>query len=482
MKSPLSNPLISLCMIVKNEGELLRRCLTSVRGVVDEIIIVDTGSTDSTVQIAHNFGATVVHHSWSGNFAAARNAGLQHARGQWILVLDGDEELDPTSTDELMICAEHIEYEAFFLRINNHKGLSPASLTITINPIIRMFRNRPQYRFKGIIHEQIAEVILSVTPGAAMHLTTINIHHYGYAEGVVVKKDKINRNVELLKEQLKLHPKDPFHHFNMAVEYMRLGEYQAALAHINNSLEEAPADTSYIHLLYKYEIRCLTELKNYTEALTVCDRGISIYPDYPDLLHIKGVLLSQLGALTAAKAALLQAAVIGPAPPGYHTESGFGSYLTFYMLGQLCDELGAETEAIACYTKSAQQHPEPTPILARLVRSMKCAGRTSEIYSWLHIHLPELVTVKRGILLELLQGEGCHAAAEELMKATDPHSNEDLSIATNREGLAFHPAYQRGRAQLISADHQLATLSSSCIYSPVIHRARLALPLPRVSD
>lgn len=69
----------------------------SVRGIADEIIVVDTGSTDSTLQIALSFGAKVVHHTWNGDFAAARNAGLQQAHGQWILILDGDEELDAKS-------------------------------------------------------------------------------------------------------------------------------------------------------------------------------------------------------------------------------------------------------------------------------------------------------------------------------------------------------------------------------------------------
>lgn len=195
----------------------------SVHGVADELVVVDTGSTDSTVQIARSFGAAVVSSPWTGDFAAARNAGLKMAKGTWILILDADEELDAGSKEELLLCAEHTEYEAFFLRIHNHKGTSRTSQTITVNPILRMFRNRPQYRFNGIIHEQIAGVIVEATPAAAMHLSTVVIHHYGYADGVVAKKDKISRNVELLKEQLRLNPGDAFHHFNMAVEYMRLG-------------------------------------------------------------------------------------------------------------------------------------------------------------------------------------------------------------------------------------------------------------------
>lgn len=114
MSMPSQKPLISLCMIVKNEADNLNQCLKSVRGIADEIIVVDTGSTDSTLQIALSFGAKVVHYTWNGDFAAARNAGLQQAHGQWILILDGDEELDAKSKGELLLCAEHLEYEAFF--------------------------------------------------------------------------------------------------------------------------------------------------------------------------------------------------------------------------------------------------------------------------------------------------------------------------------------------------------------------------------
>lgn len=82
----------------------------------------------------------------------------------------------------------------------------------------------------------------------------------------------------------------------MAVEYMRLSEYQPALEHIKRSLNEAPPDTSYVHLLHKYQIRCLAELKDFNAALEACDLGITLHPDYPDLAHIKGVLLFQMGA------------------------------------------------------------------------------------------------------------------------------------------------------------------------------------------
>ncbi|WP_342562890.1 glycosyltransferase family 2 protein [Paenibacillus sp. FSL R7-0345] len=410
-------PLISLCMIVRNEADTLARCLTSVHGIADELVIVDTGSTDATPSIARSFGARVLSFPWTGDFAAARNAGLERARGTWILVLDADEELDAESKGELLLCAQHTEYEAFFVRIHNHKGTEHASPVITVNPILRMFRNRPQYRFSGIIHEQIASVIVGATPAAAMHLSTVTVHHYGYADGVVAKKDKISRNLSLLKEQLKLNPRDAFHQFNTAVEYMRLGDYTQALEHIRLSLAEAERDTSFTHLLYKYEVRCRIMSGDQAGALDACIRGCKLFPDYPDLHHIRGVLLLQAGAFAAARQAFRQALDIGISPPGYHTESGLGTYLTYAALGQLCQETGEAGEAAACFTRAAGLHPAPAPLLARLIRIMKCAGREHELANWLEAHLPQ-VTADRSRLAGLLLAEGCFAAAAEVLGGT----------------------------------------------------------------
>lgn len=419
MKKTPRKPLISLCMIVKNEADTLARCLQSVRGVADEIIVVDTGSTDSTVSIARSFGARIIPFTWNGDFASARNAGLAVAQGTWILVLDADEELEPGSKKELLVCAEHTEYEAFFVRIHNHKGTDRASQTITVNPILRMFKRRVNYRFSGIIHEQIAAVIVQETPAAAMHMSTVVVHHYGYADGVVEKKDKISRNIGLLKEQLKLNPGDAFHHFNMAVEYMRLGDYGHALEHIQTSLDLVEPDTSYIHLLYKYEIRCRAVTGDLPGALEACERGLALFPDYPDLHHIKGALLLQVSAFAEAKAALGRALDIGVSPPAYHTESGLGTYLTRTLLGQVCQQIGEDNEAIACFTRAAQLHPEPMPLVTRLVRLFKCGGRELELKGWLAEHLPAILAEQRQELVRLLVTDGCYAAAADVLGGGD---------------------------------------------------------------
>lgn len=301
------------------------------------------------------------------------------------------------------------------MRIHNHQGTERASQTLTVNPILRMFKNRPNYRFSGIIHEQIAAVIVQETPDAAMHMGTVIVHHYGYAAGVVERKDKISRNLGLLKQQLEESPGDAFQHFNLAVEYMRLGDYGQALEHIGTSLNLAEPGTSYIHLLYKYKARCLAVTGDSPGALEACGQGSSLFPDYPDLHHLKGALLLQVSALAEAKAALRRALQIGASPPLYHTESGIGTYLTHTLLGQVCQQIGEDHEAAACFTRAAQLQPDPWPLIPRLTRLFKCTGREPELHGWLAGQLPGILSEQRQELLRLLVRDGCYTAAADML-------------------------------------------------------------------
>lgn len=342
-------------------------------------------------------------------------------------------------------------------------------------------------------------------------MSPVIVHHYGYAEGVVQKKDKITRNLELLKAQLERSPEDAFNQFNLAVEYMRLGDYGQALEHIRTSLDCVVPNTSYIHLLYKYELRCLAVTGNIPGALEACDRGISLFPDYPDLHHLKGALLLQVSAFTEAKAALSQALAIGASPPVYHTEAGIGTYHTHVLLGQVCQQIGQETEAIACFTRAAQLHPEPWPVIARLVRLFKCSGRSHDLRGWLAEHLPASLAEQRPKLVRLLVMDGCYAAAADVMEGgaealsvaawLKPLRRADAASAVELEfsgisALLEHPVIAGADARpaaaeavaatvqpwICLADKALAALGASSVFSPAAAAIRLALPLPRPAD
>ncbi|EIJ78037.1 glycosyl transferase family 2 [Bacillus methanolicus PB1] len=518
----MKKPVISLCMIVKNEADCLPRCLQSVKDIADEIIIVDTGSTDETVKVAKNFGAQVIMAPWQGDFSQARNAGLNRARGTWILFLDADEELDADDKEQLRICSEHLEFEGFFLQVHNHSGETLHSPTATVNPILRMFRNRPEYRFRGYIHEQIVSSILDRQPNAAFHITAVKIHHYGYAGTAVANKDKIRRNLQLLEKALAEHPNDPFHHYNIAVEYMRMNDWYAALQHLRESLSVVPPGTSYIHLLYKYIARCHFHLGNNREAIEACDQGITFFPDYTDLYHLKGTVLLASNLKQEAKETYLIALQKGPAPLIYHTDAGTGTYLSAFALGQICEELGDDRSAIHWYGEAIRHHPRWAAPLMKIIRVMKCAHQENE--------LPELL-IKRFLphwkeatmlVVKALIEENCFLAASVLEASISKHSisatksdntsdgsgvmfpviETDLVIKDallNREtGKALkllkpwlsnplsspdtltEEAYRKSRTLLSMADAHLHHVTHSSPRFSVYRRARYTLPLPKL--
>ena len=145
-------PQISLCMIAKNEQANLKKCLNSVKDLVDEIIIVDTGSTDKTKEIAKKFGAKIVDFKWKDDFSAARNECLKHATKDWILVLDADEAIDENGSKEIKELIKK-EYDAYLLPQINYSssraiaGLTPSGSSSEISGyyvsmICRLFRNK----------------------------------------------------------------------------------------------------------------------------------------------------------------------------------------------------------------------------------------------------------------------------------------------------------------------------------------------------
>ncbi len=150
---------LSLCMIVKNEEKNLRRCLKSVQGLVDQIVIVDTGSTDQTIEIGNQINPDLHQIAWPGDFAAARNISLSYAGCEWILVLDADEELDSAAYSKIK--GVLTKTQAAGLRLCQRNLLSPNEL-IRYNDlhIIRVFRNDPQIRYEGMIHESVLEPII----------------------------------------------------------------------------------------------------------------------------------------------------------------------------------------------------------------------------------------------------------------------------------------------------------------------------------
>ena len=217
---------ISLCMIVKNEEQFLERCLQSVEPFVDEINIVDTGSTDRTIEIARSFGANVEQHAWQNDFSWARNKSVEMATRRWIMQLDADEELLPESAQALRSIANAPAHlTGIWLRCINASDKYKGGGSVS-HAIIRIFPNHPRVRFRGYVHEfpSIDDSPLSMQAVVA----PIRIVHHGYTASVVSDRSKYDRNLALVEQGVADHPDDAFHWYNYGQTTHLNGEHERA--------------------------------------------------------------------------------------------------------------------------------------------------------------------------------------------------------------------------------------------------------------
>ena len=283
-------PRISLCMIVKNEEQYLAECLESVQGAVDEICIVDTGSSDSTVEIAKRFGAKMGYFEWCGDFAAARNVSIDLATGDWILVLDADEVITPETKDELRRVAmdkTKIGYACIIENLLGDKVGDGKQLAM----IFRFFQNRAGMRYEGIIHEQMLPS--AQRTGLPNEVSRIRIVHKGYLKKCVTDRNKNNRNLDILIEQEKQEPGNPYCHFNLGQTYKMVGRPEESEIHYKIALdilkEQGAANTiPYYASLYFGYTELLRERGRFDEALTMANEGLEKFPMFADLLFTKG--------------------------------------------------------------------------------------------------------------------------------------------------------------------------------------------------
>jgi len=224
---------ISLCMIVKNEEQFLPGCLQSVRGLVGEIIVVDTGSTDRTVEIARSFGAKVFQYKWNDDFAAARNVALQHCTLPWILYLDADERINPEYHSEIQKAIEANQVDAFYLKVYSKvSGILGNVPHIQAYP--RLFKKLPGARFEGKIHEQITPSLKRLN--ARFKYLDVTIEHLGYDQDDEVLREKIQRNLQYLKNQVEKEPNNAYALFQLGQTYLLDGQVEQGKIYLKRAL------------------------------------------------------------------------------------------------------------------------------------------------------------------------------------------------------------------------------------------------------
>ncbi len=410
----MGNPLLSVCMIVRDEEANLPRALESVKGVADELIIVDTGSRDRTVEVARSFGGRVLTFPWTGDFSAARNVGLEAAHGRWIMVLDADEELNAEDRHKVKPLLVSGQAEAYICPVTNLVD-SAGHLDYEHSFLLRFWRNRPQYRYSGLVHEDLTPSIFKHKPDAQLSQAPIRFTHYGYLTGTAEARRKRERNLALLRKQVEQDPDNHFYRFNLGVEYQIHRRFEEALAEyrmVRPSAEGKPWEPK----LVKGIIYSLLSLERWDEALTECQAGLAKFPDFTDLLFFRGVAEFGRGESARAAATFSQCAAMGPAPvpPYASAEEGLGSWKALYALGQAYQAAGRLHEAVGAYEQATALRPEWTEPLQATAGVLLGAGvEPAMVRDYIEQHLSRAIPNRALVIADILYRGGAHAAALE---------------------------------------------------------------------
>lgn len=345
---------LSLCMIVKDEEEHIGKCLNSIKGVVDEMIIVDTGSSDRTVEICKSFGAQVFEFPWNGSFSAARNYGLDRATGDWILWLDADEEVDASDVYKLRdVLYSHDNILSIHL-INYYGDESDPNKTFDIAHS-RLFKNHKGFKFMYDIHEMLnANDILPESEVNQIKTVPIKVYHYGYLESVSNNKKKFERNLSMLEDALKKEDHNPWTHYHIASEYYRVKQYDKAFDYVNRAiLDFLKQLLTPPSLLYRLKYSILISSGSINGAWPSIDKVTLLYPDYVDLHFYKGIILLSKSRYIEALEVFDHCLEMGEDNLQYLTLKGVGSFQALFYKGCCLEQLGQIEAAAICYAKAA---------------------------------------------------------------------------------------------------------------------------------
>lgn len=350
---------LSLCMIVKNEETTLTRCLESVKDIVDEMIIVDTGSTDNTVKIAEKYGAKTFFYKWDNSFSNARNYSLSKASKDWILIMDADDELVNEDKDKIikLINNKNNKLNAYFGETLSYSGDSP-DYNIYSNLNIRLIKNGKGYKFVGAIHEQIIPGSEDEKKQVFLGIADIRFYHYGYLNETVMLKNKRKRNMEIIEKLLKENPDNTFMLYNMGVEYSAKGDYLNALNYLKKAYKTFNPSLGFGPKLILKMISCHEMLQEFEQCLTLIEEGLKYYPNCTDYEFYRANIYYLQRKYSAAIESANKCISMGESPVLLKEVSGVATYRPYYLLGTIYLSIGDYDGAYKCYDEVLKLNPK----------------------------------------------------------------------------------------------------------------------------
>ncbi len=323
------NNLLTLAMIVKNEEFFLPQCLESVKGIVDDMVIVDTGSTDRTVEIAESFGARVIQIPWPNDFAKARNVGLDAVKTPWVLIMDADEELVKEDLAILEKAIQMPQADAYNIRI---VSVMDRAEDISESYVTRLFRSHPKVRYDGAVHEQVFNSLSAV--GFKLAHIPMRLIHKGYLGSVVQGRNKAERNRKLLEDEVRNNPKNGYMTWQLAQTYYGEGRFTDAIDAAKKSLRLIDVANPLWVLAEVTYARALMATNQPKKALRVLAEGKLSHPHYTDFFYLEGIILMGQEKWEDARKAFLHCLELGEASAYLMTDTGVGGFKALYRIAQ----------------------------------------------------------------------------------------------------------------------------------------------------
>ena len=343
---------ISVCIIAKNEEKHIDECLSRLVPYGFEIVVADTGSSDSTVKLAQKYTDKIYHFDWCGDFSAAKNYVMSKASHDWILSIDCDEYIESIDTTLLAVYMRDYPIAAGRILIRNrfteNERVSYEQVRVT------RFVNRRYYHFEGAIHEQLVPIAVpnQVAHAKYVYSAPITLLHVGYDGSEAEMQEKSKRNITLLEKELKTHGADPYIYYQLGQSYRKLHDYEQAFHYYDLALAMDVAPTSdYVQTMVESYGYTLLDLKRNQDALSL----LSIYDDFSgraDFVFLTGLIYMNNGLFDDAIREFQKATTMEE-----FAVDGVNSYKANYNIGVIYECTGYTQEACAAYRKCGSYEP-----------------------------------------------------------------------------------------------------------------------------
>ena len=362
--TPTRRPRLTVCMVVRDEEARLARCLASVREVADEIVVVDTGSTDHSVEVARNHGARVFDEPWRDDWAAARNAALDRATGDWALAINADQTLDPGSQAEVRRLIDHDARHGYLLRQLDYRD-EMGDASVVERQVTRLFPVHPAIRYRGRIREQV----ISLDPEMALRLEPCGVVlHDDGNRAAEARRRKAERAAAILERVIAESPDDAWRTFHLGAAYAALGRHGDAERTLRRAIAAGADGADRLYLLSARAMLAamLIQQDRAAEASVVCEEAIALAPSFAEAWGTLGAAELRLGHAETARVAFeraLASHAFGGFPIVDRAASGWRAWLG---LGQAERMAGRHVDATRCFERALALNPVGTEVARTL--------------------------------------------------------------------------------------------------------------------